>query len=417
MIRKMSVSAVHTSRRGFLGIAAVVVLGLAPIFSGLALAADDHHWVGTWSTAPLSRTSGVAFNNLSLRQIVRVSLGGSEFRVKFSNSFGTQPLTIGAARLALRDAGSAIIPSSDRQLTFEGNASTIIPPGAHVLSDTVHLRVPALSDLAISTYLPGAITASPTSPVTGHTTGLQTSYVAAAGSGNHTADLVFPTATTTQTTSFLMGVDVNASRDVGAVVTLGDSITDGTRSTPDTNNRWPNQLARRLLGPNGQPMGVLNMGISGNRVISDGAGVNAQARFDRDVLAQSGVTHVIVLEGINDSSNAVFQADQIIAGLHQLAERAHEKGLKIYAGTLTPAGFNLPTLREQNRQAVNAWIRSSGAFDAVIEFDTLTRDPANPGFFLPLYDSGDHLHPNDAGYQAMGNFIDLELLQPDSSGN
>jgi len=402
------------SRRGLLrtGVAAFFAFAaLGPTSAVADRDNDDQHWVGTWSTAPLSRTTaGLAFSDQSLRQVVRTSLGGSPARVRLTNSFGTQPLVIGAAHVAIRDTGENIVASSDRELTFEGNRSITIAPGAYVVSDPVHLAVPALGDLAISIYLPGTIAASATTPVTGHTTGLQTSYIAAAGTGDHTGDVAFPVFSTTLASNFIMGVDLMASRGTGAVVTLGDSITDGTRSTPDTNSRWPNQLARRLLAGRGKhKMGVLNMGISGNRVISDGAGVNAQARFDRDVLAQAGVTHAIVLEGINDSSRTVFQADLIIAGLHQLAERAHEKGLKIYAATLTPAGST--GTREDNRQAVNAWIRRAGAFDGVIEFDVLTRDPANPTFFLPQYDSGDHLHPNDTGYKAMGDFIDLALLR------
>jgi len=212
-------------------------------------------------------------------------------------------------------------------------------------------------------------------------------------------------------------VEVMAPKETVAIVTLGDSITDGTRSTLNTNNRWPNQLARRIMAQRGNHnFGVLDVGISGNRILS-GLSTNpvAAARLERDVLTQPGVKYVIVLEGINDSSTTVFQADNIIAGLNQIIERAHERGLVIYGATLTPAGQPgapaPPNIREQNRQAVNDWIRNSGKFDAVIDFDQVTLDPNNPTFFLPIYDSGDHLHPNDVGYQAMGDAIDLTLFK------
>jgi lysophospholipase L1-like esterase len=381
---------------------AVAVAAAPPAFADR----DDQRWVGTWSTAPLTRTTGVAIAGQTLREIVRVSVGGSQARVRLSNSFGTAPLVIGSAHLALRASGSAIVPGSDRLLTFGGETSITIVPGAHVLSDPVPLKIAALSDLAISLYLPGPITPSTTTPVTGHSTALQTSYISTPG--DFTAALDVPVSSTILYSLFVMGVDVRASNGTTAVVTLGDSITDGTRSTPDTNSRWPNELARRLNAQRGRKMGVLNMGISGNRVISDGAGVSAQARFDRDVLAQTAVTHLVVLEGINDSSNAIFRADQIIAGLNQIAERAHEKGIKVFGATLTPAGST--GIREANRQAVNKWIREGGAFDAVIDFDKVTLDPTNPTFFLPAYDSGDHLHPNDVGYKAMADSIDLRLF-------
>jgi len=371
----------------------------------------NQHWVGTWATGVHWRVTGASFANQTLREIVHTSIAGDRARVRISNSFGVTPLVVGSAHLALRDTGPSIVPGSDRALTFGGLPFVTIAPGAHVRSDPVALDVPALGDLAISLYLPGTLVPSTATPLTGHNTGLQTSYVSP--EGNFTGEVAMPVQSTMLQSYFLMGVDVSAPKQVTAIVTLGDSITDGTRSTPDTNNRWPNHLARRLQArPGNHKMGVLDVGISGNRVLSDStgnAGVNAQSRFDRDVLSQTGVTHVIVLEGINDSSNTVFQADLIIAGLNQIAERAHAKGLKIYAGTLTPAGS--AGTREANRQAVNEWIRTSGAFDAVIEFDLATLDPANPTFFLPEYDSGDHLHPSDLGYEAMANAIDLDLFR------
>jgi lysophospholipase L1-like esterase len=286
-----------------------------------------------------------------------------------------------------------------------------------VLSDPVRLDVRSLSDLAIDLYLPGD-TGSTTSPLTQHTGALQTNYVSV--TGDHTGATAFPVAATRVSWYFLTGVEVTAPEDTGAIVALGDSITDGTRSTPDTNRRWPDDLARRLLAQRGhRDMGVLNLGIAGNRVLNDGAGPNAQSRADRDVLTQTAATHVIVLEAINDIGFENFvpaqavSADDIIAGHRQLIARAHARGLTIYGATLTPiegSGYFAPAT-EAKRQAVNAWIRTSGAYDAVIDFDLVTRDPSQPTRFLPAYDSGDHLHPNDTGYQAMADAIDLRLFR------
>jgi lysophospholipase L1-like esterase len=406
----------------------------------------DQYWVGTWATAlqTLATNTTQVFENQTLRQIVRTSIGGDKVRVRLTNALGIDNLVIGAAHIALRAPctvgpytpyhdnvnvpptgtcttleGSAIVPSSDRTLFFGGVPSIIIPPGGMVLSDPVKLDVPELGDLAISIYLPNHIDNN-TNLFTRHGTAVQTNYVSAVGAGDHTGDVSFlPLSTPTLITSwyFLAGVEVKAPKETGAIVTLGDSITDGTRSTPNTNNRWPNQLARNIMAQRGNhKMGVLDAGISGNRILSGGStNPVAASRLDRDVLTQPGVDYVIVLEGINDSSTVVYQAEKIIAGLNQIIERAHEQGLTIYGATLTPAGQPgapaPPNIREQNRQAVNAWIRTSGKFDAVIDFDAVTRDPGNPTFFLPIYDSGDHLHPNDLGYQVMGNAIDLRLFR------
>lgn len=400
----------------------------------------NSEWVGTWATAlqtPATNTTMV-FENQTLRQIVRTSIGGKKVRVRFTNALGTGPLLIGAAHIALRAPctvidngaypspvigscttveGSAIIPRSDRTLFFGGVPSITIPVGGLVLSDPVNLDVPELGDLAISIYLPNHIDNN-TNLFTRHGSSFQTNYVSPAGDYTG-ADSFFPFSTTTTMTSwyYLSGVEVMAPKETGAIVTLGDSITDGTRSTVNKNNRWPNQLARRLDAKHSKnPMGVLDVGISGNRILSGGStNPVAASRLERDVLTQPGVDYVIVLEGINDCSTTVLLPDQIIAGLDQIIKRAHESGLMIYGATLTPAGQPgapaAPNIREQNRQAVNAWIRTSGKFDAVIDFDAVTRDPSNPTFFLPIYDSGDHLHPNDLGYQVMGNAIDLGLFR------
>jgi lysophospholipase L1-like esterase len=398
---------------------------LALIAGSLALADNDRgraeHWVGTWATAPVSQAPGAAvnINNQTLRQIVHISLGGDRVRVKVSNAFGTAPLIVGAAHVARRDANELIVPGSGGPLTFSGDPDITIPAGAIAISDPVKIHAPALSDLAIDLYLPGDTGAS-TSPLTRHSGALQTNYVS--GPGDFTGAAVFPVASTRASWYFLTGVEVTAREDVGAIVALGDSITDGTRSTPDTNRRWPDVLARRILAQRGnRDFGILNLGIAGNRVLNDGAGPNAQSRLDRDVLVQASATHVIVLEAINDigfqnfDPNQAVSADAIIAGHRQLIARAHARGLKIIGATLTAvegSAYFAPET-EAKRQAVNNFIRTSGAYDAVIDFDLVTRDPAQPTRFLPAFDSGDHLHPSDAGYQAMADAIDLRLFRKD----
>ena len=395
---------------------------LALLAGPIALARDgDHdreaHWVGTWATAPVSQAPNAAvnINNQTLRQIVRISLGGHRVRVRVSNAFGTAPLVVGAAHIANRDLDERIVPGSGGPLTFSGNPNITIPAGAIAVSDPVELEARALSDLAIDLYVPGD-TGATTSPLTRHTGALQTNYVSSPGDFTGAAE--FPVASTRASWFFLTGIEVSAGDDVGAIVALGDSITDGTRSTPDTNRRWPDALARRLMA-NHRAMGVLNLGIAGNRVLRDGAGPNAQSRYDRDVLTQTSATHLIVLEAINDigfenfdPTQAVSAAD-IIAGHRQLIARARARGLKVIGATLTPvegSAYFAPAT-EAKRQAVNAFIRTSGAYDEVVDFDLVTRDPTQPTRFLPAFDSGDHLHPSDAGYQAMADAIDLRLFR------
>jgi lysophospholipase L1-like esterase len=377
------------------------------------------HWVGTWATAPVGMASAaegaVAFNNQTLRQIVHVSIGGRSVRVRLSNAFGSQPLAVGSAHIALRSAGAAIKPGSDRTLTFGGAESTTIWPGALMVSDAVELDVPALGDLAVSIYLSGDVPA--TLPTTGHRVARQTNYVSPAGDFTASADMPF--STTTQSWYFLSGVEVMAPQQARAVIVLGDSITDSNLSTADTNHRWPDQLARRLSAARLQ-VGVLNEGTAGNRILHDFVGENGLHRFDRDVLSQSGVAYVIVLLGINDLRNRVpaeVTADDMIAGYKQMILRAHARGIRIFGGTLLP--FENETFTpgaytpegEAKRQAVNAWIRTSGAFDAVIDFDRALRDPSHPTSYLPKYDNGDHLHPSDLGYQLMGDTVDLALFK------
>lgn len=312
------------------------------------------------------------------------------------------------------------MPGSDRQLTFGGSPTTVIPPGALVVSDPVRLAVPPLSNLAVSMYFPGSVSAT-----TEHSLAVQTTYVSMPG--NFASATSMPAGGTTTTSwYFVNGVEVTAEgRPAAAIVALGDSITDGYASTVDANRRWPNSLAARLQArPATANLSVVDQGISGNRVLHDFIGPNALARLDRDVLSQSGVRWVIVLEGINDigipgafgTPAENVSADEIIEGHRQLIARAHAKGLRIYGGTLTPfegtvfPGYYSPE-GEVKRQAVNHWIRTSGEYDAVIDFDAAVRDPAHPTRILPAYDCGDHLHPNDAGYQAMANAIDLHLFR------
>ncbi len=416
---------------------AMVVLAL--VIGGAAAAREDERgssWVGTWSTSPdgqknsaiLYGNDPIGFSNQTLRLMVHTSAGGHRARVRVSNVFGSLPLVVGDAHIALRASGSAIVARSDRALTFSGSRSITIPAGALVLSDPVRLEVPALGDVAVSIYLPGD-----TGPATWHWEPVQTSYVSPPGNFAGAVDLPPSTASTLHW-FFLSGVDVLSDEGTAAVVALGDSITDGELLAPDSNHRWPDFLAERLHAWRGRSevKSVLNQGISGNQVLNDDYGQSALARFDRDVLGQAGVTHVIVLEGINDIGMPGFiagalpgippqppaNAEDIIAGHRQLIARAHERGLKIFGGTLTPwmgsgdfyPGYGTPD-GEVVRQAINVWIRGSHEYDAVIDFDAAVRDPQHPDRILPVYDGGDHLHPSAKGYQAMANAIDLRLFQ------
>ena len=407
------------------------------------------HWVGTWATAEVGRpqtppaqvpgpppfmanqcpagppapATFLHFTNQTLRQIVHVGIGGSKVRVVFSNRYGTAPITIGAAHLALRDKGASIQAASGRPLAFSGQSTFTIPPGAIVQSDPVDLKVPDMADLAIDLYLPGD-TNSP-APLTMHVGAFQTNYVS--GTGNHVGTATLPAAATTPSWFIVHRVDVMAPRSIGGLVTYGDSITDGTRSTPDTNNRWPDHLVRRILSsPTPLRMGVMNLGIAGNRVLSNAAfnaGINALARFDQNVLAMPGVSHVMFMEGINDigqaRENPTPTAEDVIAGHKQLIDRAHSKGLKMYGATLTPfyGAAYYTEVGEKKRLAVNDWIRTSNAYDGVVDFDKVTRDPSDPRKFLPAYDSCDHLHPSDAGYKAMAEAVDLTIFKAEASSS
>lgn len=411
---------------------------------------SKENWVASWSAAVVLRpqpgnpanqaqpqpglqTSQVPqapvpppinLNNQTLRQIVHLSAGGTRVRVVLANVFGTAPLTISAADIALRDRGAKIVPGSAHTLTFGGRPSVTIPAGAVMLSDAASIAVADLSDLVIDLFLPEDLTKS-ASPLTIHAGANQSNYISAPG--NFAGAPEVPVSTMLQSWLFLASVEVATPQKAGAIVAFGDSITDGTRSTNDANARWPDELAKRLAANNGSVRAVVNTGIAANRLLSEintaafpfgfNAGVNALARFDRDVLAQTGVADVIVLEGINDiglaGHNPSPSAEDLIVAHQQFIERAHAHGLKIFGATLLPFGSAAywTSEGEAKRQAFNTWLKMNNNYDGAIDFDAVVRDPANPIKILPQYDSGDHLHPNDAGYRAMGDAIDLKLFE------
>lgn len=399
---------------------------IVALLAGLALvqvANAQDHWVTTWTAAPqVARAGGpagaqapAAFNDQTVRMIVHTTLGGRRARVTLSNAFGNAPLKVGAANIALRSSESGIVAGSGRALMFNGKPAVAIPQGAQMISDPVDLNVPQLGDLVISVYVPGD-----SGQLTTHATGLHTTYIA---KGNVTAEPTLSDTTTTRSYYWLSAVDVMAPADAGAIVAFGDSITDGATSTNDSDRSWPSVLAARLLSSPGAPkLAVLNQGISGNRLLTDGAGVSALARFDRDVLGMSGVKWLMVMEGINDIGGTTstrantpqtpVTPDELIAVMKQMIERAHAHGIKVIGCTLTPyegAGY-YSEKGEEIRQSVNRWIRTSGAFDLVLDFDKATQDSANPRTFKATFNNGDHLHPNDTGYKAMADSIDLKIL-------
>jgi lysophospholipase L1-like esterase len=372
-------------------------------------------WVGTWASAPLldahAKPAEAALTGATLREVAHVSIGGEMVRVRFTNLYGTSPLVIGAAEIAQTLKGADIVAGTGKALTFHGAPSVSIPAGALVVSDPIPFKFAPLSDVTVSFYLP-----SPSGPVTEHELGNATSYHA---NGNVVSNASLDAPTTLTSWEYLNGIDTLAPAAAGAVVTIGDSITDGAKSTRDTNQRWPDELARRLQAdPKYRNMAVLNEGISGNQLLRDGAGPNALARFDRDVIAQNGARYLLILEGINDigrlhnTPDSGLAAADLIAAMNQMIVRAHAHGIAVIGCTLTPyhgAGYSTDN-GEAIRKAVNDWIRTGGAFDGVVDFEAAVRDPNHPDSFLPANDPGDHLHPNDAGYKAMGDAIDLKLF-------
>jgi lysophospholipase L1-like esterase len=374
-------------------------------------------WVGTWAAAPAPAEGITGFNNHTIRLNPRVSIGGERLRVRISNAYGNRPLQIGAASMARRDQGPAIVPGSDRTLTFGGEDGIAIAAGAVAFSDPVELEVKPLTDLAVSIYLPGEVL--PAFQITGRYA-RQTNYVSPPG--NFATDTVMPVGNLTDQWFFLCGVDVLAPAEARAVVAFGDSLTDGNISTIDAFCRWPDQLARRLVGRDEPPIGVMNNGLGGNRILHDLRGDSGLRRLGRDVLEQPGVTHVIVMLGTNDLRNRWAKpeeevtGEQMIAGLKQMAIRAQSAGVKIIGATLTPFGNETfmanawnPT-REKHRETVNEWIRNSGTFDGVADFDAAVRDRETPTQMATKWDCGDGLHPSDAGYCHMADVIDLALF-------
>jgi lysophospholipase L1-like esterase len=402
----------------------LVALGLCSIGSAA-------EWVQTWGAAPLPPTPALGpfpatplFENVTIRQIVRVSSGGQRVRIRFTNEYGTKPLVIGAARVALADEKGAIQPGSGRGVTFDGKPSVTIPAGAPFLSDPIDLPVGNLAALSISIYLPEA-----TGACTCHATGMQNAFVS--GTGDYT-DKPFAPQQTIGSRAFLSGVEVELARGARAVVVLGDSISDGVGSTVDANRRWPDLLAKRLNATAKPGWGVVNMGISGNQVLADGAGQSALARFDRDVLAVPGARVLVIFEGVNDLglSYGHFEgplaeafknrmpaskvtAESLIAAYRQLIARAHARGLKVLAATITQYGGAAYYSEEGEavRQTLNAWIRTGRDVDGVLDFDKTIRDPAKPTQIRDGYHPGDHLHGTDTAYAAMAAAVDLSLLR------
>ena len=416
------------SLKSSLAIPLVALAVACTIPVGTAGAQEAGNWIGTWSASPQPTWApGFLFptnipetlRDKTFRQSARISIGGSRVRIVLSNAFGANPVVIGEARVALAGAGATTLEGSDRAVTFGGRTSATILPGAPIVSDPVDLAVEPLASLSISLFLP-----EETSPNTFHWDALQTSYIA---DGNLTAAGNLLTNDTTSARILLSGILVDAPTQNGAVVVLGDSISDGAAGTPDANRRWPDYLAERLAPKN---VAVLNAGISGARLLTDKMGVNALARFDRDVLGQPHVRTIVVLIGINDISwpGSSFEPDRqsptaeaLIDAYRQLILRARLRGIRIVGATLTPFEGALDgspiegyyTLeKDALRRQVNDWIRSGGEFDAVIDFDALARDPDHPQRMLAAFDSGDHLHPGDAGYKAMADAVDLDMLLP-----
>jgi lysophospholipase L1-like esterase len=389
-------------------------------------AAPPEHWVASWGAPQQipeqnNLLPAADMQDATLRQVVRLSVGGKTLRVRFSNAFGTQALLIDAAHIARSadKASAKIVPGTDHALTFDGRSSISIPPGADYLSDPVRLDAPALSSLTVSIHLPQAPAGE-----TGHPGSRATSYYV---HGDHTADADLPGAGHVDHWYQLSGIEVVAPPAATAVVAFGDSITDGHGATTNGDNRWPDVLADRLqASPTTRNIAVVNMGIGGNHLLTDGLGPNALARLDRDVFARPGAKVMLLLEAINDlgklSREDVRTPDQhkalvadLIAAYRQMIARAHGQGIRVIGCTVTPyVGsdyYHPDAASEADRVALNTWIRTSGAFDLVVDFDKAIRDPANPERMLPAYDSGDHLHPSVAGYKVMADMIPLEALR------
>jgi lysophospholipase L1-like esterase len=376
--------------------------------SARAAQAPADGWVAAWAAAPDS--AGPALKPQTIRQIVPLGMGGSSVRIRLSNLFGRAPLNIDSVHLALQQQGALIQSGTDQVVSFNGAKTVVIPAGGSVLSDLLPMTLAARQVLAVSMYLPRGAKTS-----TIHSLALQTGY-AAAGMDATAAEDVHGTPLDSR--YFLTDVEV-AGEAGDVLVAVGDSITDGMGSAPDANRRWTDQLADRLTDHHAATIAVINSGIIGNRVLTDDLGPSAMRRFDRDVLDKPGVRWVLLEEGINDIGSAPpkVSAKQLIAGMQALIERTHARHFKIFGATLLPFKdskfLRYTEAREATRQAVNQWIRSSGAFDGVADFDEVMRDPAQPDRLRPDFDSGDHTHPNEVGYRAMAQAVDLSWLAQD----
>lgn len=381
-----------------------------------ATGADRHAWVDTWTATP--DIAGPVLNAQTVRQIVRTSVGGSGVRVRLSNLFGNVPITLGPVHVALGAKKADTVPGSDHTLLFNGKPTVTVAKGESVLSDPVKMDVKALQELAVSIYVPADARYHAS---TIHNAALATAYITE--TGDATAAVQYPRGEVSGNRFYLTDVEVAGPETEHTLVTFGDSITDGVGSKENANDRWPDYLAARLQADAKlKSIGVANAGIGGNRILHDNYGPSALARFERDALDKPGVHWIVLLEGINDiggsgyawESKDKITAQQLIDGMKTLIARAHARHVKIYGATLTPyGGSGWPyhsVAGEKTRQQVNAWIRSPGAFDGVVDFDKTVRDPAAPEKMLAAYDSGDHLHPNSAGYRAMANAVDLSLF-------
>ena len=407
----------------------VVVLGTALPATAKKVPPPEK-WIFTWACAPQlcepkNLPPSPGFDDCNLRQFVRVSIGGKALRVRFTNEFGDGPLTILGARVALGAEGSAIDSATEKVLKFGGQATVVIPAGAQMLSDPLDFPLATLSRVALTLRLKGA-----PKNVTAHPGSRTTSYFlegdgefSTQPQGKAGGPVDFSRAMTVDHWYFISGIEVKSPPSCNALAILGDSITDGRGTTTNQDNRWPDDLSRRLQA--GMPkhcVAVMNMGIGGNRVLQDGLGPSALSRLDRDVIAQPGVKWLIVFEAINDLGTAADDrkngrpaatAQDLITAYQQIIQRAHDHDIRVYGATITPyeGCFYYTEEGEADRQAINQWIRSSQAFDAVIDFDAALRDPDDPLHLSASFDSGDHLHLNPAGYQAMAQAVDLKLFK------
>jgi lysophospholipase L1-like esterase len=401
--------------------------------AGVARAAGTEPWITTWAATPAPRWAEelpAPFNvpevleGQTVRQVARISVGGDQLRIVLSNEFGTRPVTIGNTTVALSAGGDKVDPETLKPVTFGGQSSAVIPPGAPLVSDPVDLAVKPLSSVAVSFYLP-----KKTGVTSVHWDGAQTTYVS--GTGDKTKDVGFTPDSTDKSRLFLSRILTTAKPDSSAIVFFGDSITDGACSTVDSNNRWPDHIAERLQAEGHPDVAVVNEAYSGDRVLTNGMGTNALSRFDMSVLSHPRVSTVVMMMGINDigwpgkdaitPSDPEPTAEDVIAGYKQIIQRAHDHGIRFVGVTLTPfidTFKGLPTSgyytaeKEKIREAVNDWIRANKTADGLIDFDKLVEDPNNPKHINPAYDCGDHLHPNDAGYQAMAKAVDFTVLVP-----